>query len=126
MPGPIIAAEAGDKMGARISGAHAWCLALFVAAAGLLIFWGVRQSAGGGPKVPAADSEDVPPFVPPPSAPLCGPDQHVGGYVFTPHRYPRAVGMELSAVINHGHATLKIPHAKDMTWLTRPPSEVTL
>lgn len=126
MPGPVAAAQAGDRLGGRISGAHAACLALFLLAAAVLIGWGVRASAAGGPKVPAADSEDIPPFVPPPAAPICGPDQHVGGYVFTPHRYPRMAGGELSAVIHHGHATLKIPHAKDMTWLMRPPSEVTL
>lgn len=126
MPAEIAAARAGDRLGSRISSAHAAILALFVVAAAALFLYGARQSAGGGPKVAARDSEDVPPFVPPPRAPMCGVDQHIGGIIYTPHRYPRMVGGEISAIIHDGHATMRIPHQADMTWITRPPSEVTL
>jgi hypothetical protein len=96
-----------------------------VIAGAALIFAGMRQ-APGGIKVPAAQTEDVKPFTPPRGAPVVGPDQHLGGVIFTPHRYPALTGQEFTALINGGHATLRLPHARDVNWLTCPPSEDTL
>lgn len=87
---------------------------------------GAKASPGGSVKVPAVDTEDWPPFRPPPGVPVLGPDQHLNGYVFTPHRYPRVCGGELSALLHHGYSTASLPAQGDMTWLSNPPSEATL
>lgn len=126
MPFAPIAAEhvavAAGKAQLKISGAHALALAVLLGIAGALIFTGVRRSPGGF-KVPARATEDVPPFTPPPSHPVLGTFDHLGPVVVSPHRYPAGCGGEISAVINHGYATLRLPHEKDIDWLTRPPSE---
>jgi hypothetical protein len=126
MPGPAAAAEVGDRVGARLDKWHLFTVVALIAGAFILWTAAARASAGGGIKVAAKISEDVPPFVPPPGAPVVGPDQHIGGTVYTPHRYPHMCGGEISAVIHHGHATMVLPHEKDMTWLVRPPSEASL
>ena len=104
------------------------CALLAVLVAGGVLMWlGVRASARGGVKVPAAVTEDTPPFVPPPGAPVVTVDQHAGGLVaYTVHRYPVRCGHEITALINHGHGTMFLPHVKDLNWITRPPSEVSL
>ena len=58
--------------------------------------------------------------------PVLGPDQHVGGYVFTPHRYPPACGSDLTVAIHRGMTTLSLPADGDMIWLSNPPGEETL
>ena len=100
-------------------------LAAMAIVGGALIFAGVRR-VPGGVKVTDAQTENIKPFTPPPGAPVVGPDQHIGGVVYTPHRYPTVAGQEITALINHGHATLKLPHARDIDWLTTPPGEDTL
>ena len=125
MPGPLAAAEIGDRTGKKLDSWHLFTvLALIVG--GFLLWTAAARAGAGGIKVAAKVSEDIPPFVPPPAAPVVGVHQHLNGYVFTPHRYPHACGGEISAVINHGQATLRIPHEKDMIWLVRPPSEAAL
>jgi len=116
---------------AGISDGHKAVLAFAVIAGGALIWGGVRNSPGGGVKVAARATEDLAGFaarsVPEPfSRPVIGPDQHDGVVVYTPHRYPRACGAEISAVIHHGWQTMFLPHEKDMTWLSRPPGEADL
>lgn len=125
MPGPLAAAKAGDATGAKLDQWHLFTVLALLAGA-FLLFTAAARSTAGGIKVAAKVSEDIPPFIPPPAAPVVGPDQHLGPVVYTPHRYPHMCGGEISAVIHHGHATLKIPHEKDITWLTRPPSEASL
>lgn len=55
---------------------------------------------------------------------LCHPTQHHAGYTYTPHRYPRAAGGEITSVIHHGFASMRIPHVDDVQWIISPPSEV--
>jgi hypothetical protein len=104
---------------------QALILAALAIAGGALLFAGARR-VPGGVQVPAAQTENIKPFTPPSGAPVVGPDQHLGGVVYTPHRYPRVAGHEITALINYGHATLKLPHARDIDWLTAPPGEDTL
>ena len=112
-------------MGAvNLTRGHALVLGL-LALAGLLFFGAAaRNSPGGSVKIPAFQ---VPPkwpaFTPPPGVPVLGPDQHVGGYVFTPHRYPPAAGNDISVLIHRGYGTMFLPAAGDLTWLSLPPSE---
>ena len=117
-----VAATAG-RAKLKISGAHGLALAVILGIAAALVWAGVRRSPGGGLKVPARAVEDVPPFTPPPGHPVLGTFDHIGPVVVSPHRYPAGCGGEISALINGGHATLRLPHSKDIDWLTRPPSE---
>lgn len=125
-----IAAEHAAGLAARaqlrLSGPHAVIIALAAALGAAIVWTAVRRSPGGGLKVPARATEDVPAFTPPPGHPVLGTFDHIGAVVISPHRYPAGCGGEISALINQGHATLQIPHAKDMTWLTGPPSEASL
>jgi len=98
-----------------------------VAAAGLgFVLAGSKRSPGASVKVPARATEDVPPFVPPPGRPVLGPDQHLNGYVFTPHRYPPACGSDLTVAIHRGLTQLGLPADGDMLWLSNPPGEENL
>ena len=45
------------------------------------------------------------------------------GYVYTPHRYPRACGGELTALIHMGFSPMRIPNRPDIQWMIAPPSE---
>ena len=85
-----------------------------------------KQSPGASIKVPAKLTESIPPFVPPPGRPVLGPDQHLNGYIFTPHRYPPACGSDLTVAIHRGLTTLSLPAEGDMLWLSNPPGEETL
>lgn len=84
---------------------------------------GSKMSPGGSVKVPASVTEDWAPFRPPPGRPVLGPDQHVGGVVFTPHRYPPACGSDLTVAIHRGLTQLSLPAEGDMLWMSAPPSE---
>ena len=53
----------------------------------------------------------------------CEPDAHHHGYVYTPHRYPRVAGGEITALIHRGYSTMRIPRMDDVQWLIAPPSE---
>ena len=120
------AAGAAARLQLKLSGPHAVILALALAAAAALVWTGIRRSPGGGLKVPAKATEDVPPFTPPRGVPVLGTFDHLGAVVVSPHRYPAGCGGEISALINGGHETLRIPHSKDMTWLKTPPGEAVL
>lgn len=55
---------------------------------------------------------------------VCGRDDHHAGYTYTPHRYPRVTGGEITAVIHRGFSTMRVPDSADVQWLIAPPSEV--
>jgi hypothetical protein len=55
---------------------------------------------------------------------VCMPAEHHTGYVYTPHRYPRMVGGNVTATIHRGFSTMRIPHEDDVQWIISPPSEV--
>ena len=127
---PVIAATAATRgaetVSRRIPRGQALVIVLAVGVALGLVWTAMRKAPQGGLKVPARSTEDVPAFTPPPGTPVVGVYQHLGGVVFTPHRYPHVCGGEISAIIHHGHAPMRIPHQRDSEWLMRPPSEVTL
>lgn len=124
MPVTSVAAYAGGRAARatdRIDREHLVLLA-GLAAAGVALWFAAARRTTGGVKAPAFD-ETAPAFAPPPGAPVLGPDQHIGGVTFTPHRYPARCGGEISALIHHGHAVLRIPAMTGADWMTRPPSE---
>jgi hypothetical protein len=129
---PVPAAAAGKvavsagRAEFKIGGAHAVVLAVIAGIALAFVWVGVRKSPSGGLKVPARATEDVPPFTPPPGTPALGTFDHVGAVVVSPHRYPAGCGGEISNLIHYGHASIRLPHSKDIDWLTQPPSEATL
>jgi|AmaraimetP72IA01_FD_contig_31_5229614_length_712_multi_7_in_0_out_0_1 hypothetical protein len=128
---PIAAEQAAAHAGGalnRLRPGHMLVIVILAVAAGFLVIKGSRSATGGGIKVAARESEALPDYTfdPPPQQPVVGPYDFTAGYIFTPHRYPRVCGTEISALINHGHATLRLPHEKDMTWLAAPPGEVSL
>ena len=125
MPFPTVAAARVAGNGVMKS-EHLWVVLAVLAGGGLLLWAGLRASPGGGMKVPARSSEDTAPFVPPPGYPVASVDVHMGGVVVSPHRYPISCGQEISSLIKYGHATLRIPHMRDIEWLTNPPSEASL
>jgi hypothetical protein len=48
-----------------------------------------------------------------------------GGYTYTPHRYPRMTGGEITAIIHRGFSPMRVPsNAPDANWIVSPPSEV--
>jgi hypothetical protein len=54
---------------------------------------------------------------------VCKP--HHAGYTYTPHRYPRMTGGEITAIIHRGFSPMRIPaNTPDATWISSPPSEV--
>jgi hypothetical protein len=54
---------------------------------------------------------------------LCQPHEHHAGYVYTPHRYPRTTGGEITNLIHHGYAMMRVPNVDDVQWIISPPSE---
>ena len=97
-----------------------------MAAIGLvLLAAGSKTAPGASIKVPATTTEDLPSYAwnPPPAAPVYSVDSIQGGYVFTPHRYPKVVGGEISNAIHHGFQSMALPQEGDMLWLSAPPSE---
>lgn len=100
-------------------------LAYGVAAAAALAFLaaGAKRSPGGSVKAPAAAVEDATPFQAPPGAPVVGPEQHIGGVVLSPHRYPPTCGNDISVLIHRGLTAASLPGEDDMTWLSAPPGE---
>lgn len=56
---------------------------------------------------------------------ICHPEEHHSGYTYTNHRYPRAVGGEVSHAIHHGFSMMGVPSGTpDEQWIVAPPSEV--
>jgi hypothetical protein len=52
------------------------------------------------------------------------PQDHHAGYVYTPHRFPRTTGGEVTAAIHRGFSPMRVPRSEDVQWLIAPPSEV--
>jgi hypothetical protein len=80
----------------------------------------------GRPQKQASGDADVDPWVNTPDGRhhLCRPHEHHSGYVYTPHRYPRVTGGEISAVIHRGFSPMRVPAATpDADWIVSPPSE---
>jgi hypothetical protein len=56
---------------------------------------------------------------------VCEPEVHLNGYTYTPHRYPRVTGGEITAVIHRGFSAMRVPSdTPDAQWIVAPPSEV--
>ena len=55
---------------------------------------------------------------------ICAPEDHHAGYTYTPHRYPRTVGADVSAAIHHGFSVMRVPNVEDVQWIISSPSEV--
>lgn len=55
---------------------------------------------------------------------ICLPEDHHAGYTYTPHRYPRSTGGEITSLIHHGYSSMRVPRSEDVQWLVSPPSEV--
>jgi hypothetical protein len=108
---------------ARLTRNEAYALAGLGAVALILAAAGSKMAPGASIKTPARATEDITTFAVPPDRPVLGPHQHLGGYVFTPHRYPPACGSEISALIHHGLTPAALPAEGDMLWLSAPPSE---
>jgi hypothetical protein len=126
---PVFAEAAGRQVNGsvdRMSRGQLCALVAALAIAGALLVFAVRRSPGGGVKVPARATEDVPAFTPPPAAPVVGVNAHLGGVTYSPHRYPNMCGADVSALIWHGHRPLLLPHQRDEDLIPAPPSEVTL
>jgi hypothetical protein len=95
-------------------------------AALVLLLVAAKKAPGASLKVPAREVESIPPFQPPPGLPVLGPDQHIGQYAYTPHRYPAACGNDITAAIHGGFSTMALPADGDAMWLGRSPSEADL
>lgn len=54
---------------------------------------------------------------------VCQPEDHHHGYVYTPHRFPRTVGGEITSAIHHGFSSMRVPNVQDVQWIIAPPSE---
>jgi|SRR5215469_3166248 len=113
-------------MEGTVTRAHRATLGLLILAALVLLAAGAKLSPGASLKVPATVTEDWPAFRPPPGRPVLGPDQHIGGYVYTPHRYPPACGNDISIAIREGFQTMALPNDSDALWIAGSPSEAEL
>lgn len=102
-------------------------LALGVGAAFAAWLWMQQSSKLGGfnqPPRQASPDDDLARLTGS-GAPHCHPEQHHAGYVYTPHRYPRSTGGEITAVIHKGFSTMRVPRdTPDVQWIIAPPSEV--
>jgi hypothetical protein len=107
-----------------------WAALTVAAALAVLIAWQVLGPGRTGgfsqpPKQPAPDDDLARLTDPHPDHPrFCQPHQHHAGYVYTPHRYPRGVGGEITSAIHRGFSSMRIPNERDVQWLIAPPSEV--
>ena len=111
---------------ANLTKRECWVLAGLAVVALALGAAGAKMSPGTSIKVPARETESVPPFTPPPGRPMLGPNQHIDGQVLTPHRYPATSGADLTIAIHDGMTTLGLPADGDMLWLSNPPGEEVL
>jgi hypothetical protein len=92
------------------------------------LVWSMQHPTGGfnqPPKQPQPD-DDLSGLVDPhPDHPLfLQPQDHHAGYVYTPHRFPRTTGGEITAAIHRGFSPMRVPRSEDVQWLIAPPSEV--
>ena len=95
-----------------------------LALVGALFLFGALRSAGGI-RQPSSTTESGW-NIADPQQPNLEPGVVTPGLIFTPHRYPRVCGGELTTVIHYGHSRLAVPHERDTNWITCPPSELTI
>ena len=105
---------------------HWLALALAMGIIGVITWQMVQQDPTGGfnqpPAQPRADDDLA--RLSSYAQVVCLPDEHHAGYTYTPHRYPRTCGGEITATIHHGFSTMRIPNSQDVQWMIAPPSEV--
>jgi len=104
-------------------------LALGGAGALVLVLWWAMAHPTGGFSQPQAQPDadtDLDRLTDPhPDHPLfCQPEAHHAGYTYTPHRYPRMTGGEITALIHRGFSPMRVPNVADVQWLIASPSEV--
>ena len=86
---------------------------------------GARGGFNAPPKQPVPDDDLHEYLNPHPDHPVvCGRADHHAGYTYTPHRYPRVIGGEITAAIHRGFSPMRVPNVADVQWLIAPPSEV--
>jgi hypothetical protein len=94
----------------------------------VLLWWSMAHPTGhmNQPPEQASPDDDLSRLTDPhPDHPLfCQPEDHHAGYTYTPHRYPRTVGGEITALIHRGFSPMRVPDVADVQWLIAPPSEV--
>ncbi len=104
-------------------------------AAVALTVWLVTRVIGGGQTggFPAPEKQPVPDddlheyLNGHPDHPVvCGRADHHAGYTYTPHRYPRMTGGEITTLIHRGYSSMRIPNIADVQWMIAPPSEAVL
>jgi hypothetical protein len=84
------------------------------------------QDGFGKPQKQASGDADVDPWTNGPDGYHhgCQPHQHHRGYVYTPHRYPRVCGGEITNAIHRGFSSMRVPAATpDADWIVSPPTE---
>jgi hypothetical protein len=113
----------------KLQPVHWVAIATGAGVAGFLITRVIGGGQTGGfnapPKQPAPEDDLHDLLNPHPDHPvICHRDDHHAGYVYTPHRYPRVTGGEITAVIHRGFSPMRVPNKADIQWLIAPPSEV--
>lgn len=108
---------------------HWVCVALAAVVVAYLLTRVLGTDATGGfnkpPKQPQPDDDLAGLTSPHPDHPIfCQPQDHHAGYTYTPHRYPRVMGGEITAIIHRGFSPMRVPDVADVQWLIAPPSEV--
>ena len=113
----------------KLKPGHWAALAVVAALVAYLATRVLGTDATGGfnapPRQPQPD-DDLHDYINPhPDHPVvCGRADHHAGYVYTPHRYPRMYGGEVTAAIHRGWSPMRVPNVADVQWLIAPPSEV--
>lgn len=113
----------------KLTKVHCATIAAGAIVAYFLITRVIGQGRTGGfnapPKQPVPDTDLNDYLNPHPEHPvICGRADHHAGYTYTPHRYPRVCGGEVTAAIHRGFSTMRVPNVDDVQWLIAPPSEV--
>ena len=101
-----------------------WLALGFLAVAGVYAWQQLRPTGGFNQPPKQVPPDDDIARLTDSAAPHCHPEQHHAGYVYSPHRYPRATGGEITALIHRGYSTMRVPGATpDVQWIIAPPSE---
>lgn len=93
---------------------------LGLAVLGYSIVRALGPAPAWGNQPPAAEGRDDPE----PDGHCVASHEHLQGVVFSPHRYPERTGMQVTAVIHHGYAGLRIPQTDFSRWITSAPENV--
>ena len=103
-----------------------WHWALLAAAAAAVFLWTRHDGITGKLGQPQYQPQPIDDMsrLTDSGVPHCHPEQFHAGYFYTPHRYPRVAGGEITAVIHKGFSTMRVPQVPDVQWIIAPPSEV--